>query len=121
MTTSSRPWFRFGLRTLFVAITIMGALSGWAAYQLHWIRQRHAFLESRKGFWVPLAISGSTTPEPAAPRLLWLFGEKGIYYLAIEDKRLKTDGRGYEVLDMGTFRANFEEGQRLFPEAKIYD
>ena len=49
MTAPRRHWFRFSLRTLFVAVT---ALAGWLGYELHWIRERHEVrrvLESRGG------------------------------------------------------------------------
>ena len=43
-TTTTRRWFRFSLRTLFVVVTIVCVLAGWLTYSLNWISQRHAFI-----------------------------------------------------------------------------
>ena len=49
----NRRWFRFSLRTLFVAMTLLG---GWLGYELNWLRERHAMLAAREA-WV---LEGST-------------------------------------------------------------
>jgi hypothetical protein len=49
--TPRRRWFRFGLRTMFVVLTV---ISVWLGWQACWIQQRRAYLEElRIGF--PLA------------------------------------------------------------------
>ena len=94
-----RRWFRFSLRTLFAAVTVLCVVGGWVAYQLNWIRERQAFRESGKivGRW-------GTMHDPDAPGTLWLFGETG------------ESGLGLEVApgDPGSKRA-----QELFPVAIV--
>jgi hypothetical protein len=71
-TKPKRRWFRFGLRTLFVLMTIFGVVSGWVAYQFNWIRQRHEFLLN-KGVIVLAEVPKSDTAWT-----LLLFGERQV-------------------------------------------
>src|ERR1051325_1994022 len=41
----SRRWFRFGLRTLFMLVTILGV---WLGVQVKWIRGRHEAIAHHK-------------------------------------------------------------------------
>ena len=74
-----RRWFQFGLRTMFVVVTLVAAF---LAYQLNWIRKRHRFLvfvdrndhTQVLGEWInPKRPRNSKAPR--APWLLWLIGE----------------------------------------------
>jgi hypothetical protein len=62
--------FRFSLRTLFVTMTVLGCGIAWMAYQLHWIRQRHAFLQREHIVTYP-----PVQAERPLPWSLKLFGE----------------------------------------------
>jgi hypothetical protein len=84
---------RFSLRTLFVAMTVLSCGAGWAAYQLHWIRERHAFLEREHIVTYPLVHA-----ERPLPWSLRLFGESQQFLLGVP----------YEDLD---------RARDLFPEA----
>ena len=44
------PWryFRFSIRTLFVAVTAVGIIVGWLVYQVNWLRQRRAIVNDPK-------------------------------------------------------------------------
>lgn len=66
-----RRWFRFGLRTLFVVVTVFCLFLGGTAYNLNWIRQRHAALSSGRFSGVAYKKADSVR----ALGLLWLVGE----------------------------------------------
>jgi hypothetical protein len=92
-TQMKRPQFR--LRTLFVAITLIGVIIGWVVYQLNWIRQRHIFYDR---FNAPHFFTGYTIEE--CPWSLRLFGEKPQFSLWVPQDRI-------------------DEAKRLFPEAYV--
>jgi hypothetical protein len=58
-----RRRFRFSLRTLFVLVTITGIVSGWMAYQLNWIRERHDFLNRHPQTYI-YPLPGAKCPWP---------------------------------------------------------
>lgn len=68
MNAPKRRWFRFGLRTLFVMVTVVGC---WLGYHLNWIRERHAYLGNS-------AAVHSRGSAAAAPLSLRLLGEDGV-------------------------------------------
>jgi hypothetical protein len=118
MTAPRRRWFRFtfGLRTLFVLVTVLCVVpGGWVAYQLNWIRERHAFLDQCKreqsegfGDWSLIAIPNDREFRPMGPMLppdaLRIFGEEG--------------GAGFAVVrDIGP--QQLANAERLFPEANF--
>jgi hypothetical protein len=89
---------QFKLRTLFLLIALISVLSGWVVYQLHWIRERHAFLGRPN--WNAMQ---PPVPPHAAPNLPWslaLFGEAPQDVLAVHE----TDA---------------ENARRLFPESIV--
>jgi hypothetical protein len=94
----NRRWFRFSLRTLFVVVTTVGVASGWVAYQLNWIRQRHAFFNA---YEVPIYTDILTLPKPL-PWSLRMFGEPAHGFVMVEPEYM-------------------QDAARLFPEARIYD
>ncbi len=119
-TTPKRRWLAFTLRTLFVAVTVVGIGLGWVVYQLNWIRQRRAVIAR------PDIISWSRfSVEPLAspPWTLRPFAARGFYTVDLiivdndraivnemdvtaDDRRLTVKERN-DVLELG----------RLFPEA----
>ena len=64
---------RFSLRTLFVLVTIIALPLGWVAYQLNWIRQRHALNDWAKRHDVKYIFFKDSEYQPSW--VLWLFGE----------------------------------------------
>ena len=82
-TESSRPrrWFQFGLRTMFVVVTVVAVPAAWASYNLNWIRQRHA-AEAAPG--LPRFVSYAareTLHRRSTETLSWglrLFGEQAV-------------------------------------------
>ena len=95
-----RRWFSYSLRTFFVLVTIFGV---WLGVQVKWIKDRRAFL-------VDHPIHGYMPEPPAAPGLLWLFGEEGVYaVVVVTDTRLST----------ATIPPEVAEARRLFPESRL--
>lgn len=119
MATPPRRWFRYSLRTLLIALTLLTMLLGaWANYYVQW---RHARREARA--WInehpiretPRGGLGGGMPDPDRPFpwALALFGEKPepkyIYiYRQYLDERV-----GY--------RNTVEQIRTLFPESYIED
>jgi hypothetical protein len=99
MTAPRRRWFRFAfsLRSLFVVVTLCCC---WLAYQLNWIRQRHAYLKT-SGTWEE-PLNYGPIPEPRPPWPLGWFGERGEIWV----------GR-----PKGMSQADAERVGRLFPES----
>jgi len=96
-----RRWFRFGLSTLFVLVTLAACAARWVQVQMKWIHDRHAVLggdgSDRGGF-------GDPAKAPDAPWPLRWFGETGCYGIAVPQ---------------GTSKEEMERVKRLFPEAKV--
>ena len=112
-TKPKRRWFRFGLRTLFVLVTIFGVGAGWVAYQLNLIRQRHQFLDSvsvalvAENLWQASTISqmsAKLTPKPIS----WV-------------RRVLGDtGTGFIILPPRHDENQIDQANALFPEARIF-
>ena len=106
-----RRWFRFSLRTLFVAVTLLAIPLGWLGYSVHWIRQRHAALAASgpAAGWTTQNMGWEgfpLSPERQAPGLLWLFGELGVSRIHISH---------------GPSDKEVAHLKSLFPEAAILD
>ena len=98
MTTQPRRrWFRlaFGLRTLFVVVTLVAVPLGWLAYSMNWIRQRSHFNAI-------IRYERASSPVPGG---LWLFGERAAASVMLRSNATEAD------------RAVAEN---LFPEAEIW-
>jgi hypothetical protein len=123
ITTVRRRWNQFGLRSLFVIITIAAVAlvaRGW--YRPGWIKDRHAFLEHevlkeedmaphlRSPSFRPLSTPTATPGERMA---LWFLGE---------ERRAKVQVR---VLMKGSIdqdlanRPEVRRARELFPEATV--
>lgn len=82
MMATRRRW-SFGLRTLLLVLTIVGASLGWVGYQLNWIRERHALFNGP----IPDGYGGFDTFAYCqngfvqAPWQLRIFGERGCYQM----------------------------------------
>ena len=95
----NRRRFRFGLRSLFIVVTLVAI---WAAYSANWIRQRREFV--RKTVSDPFHFSIAQFDSAfSAPGLLWLFGESGVESIVLQSPT----------------ESDFAEARRLFPEAQI--
>jgi hypothetical protein len=90
---------RFRLRTLLIAIALLAVPMAWVGWQLNWIRQRRALLESRA-----VASHGWGLELPTAPSCLWLFGEDGLGVLALRDT---------------TSNETVMDAKAIFPEADV--
>jgi hypothetical protein len=99
MTPSRRRW-SFGLRTLFVGVTVLAVPLGWFAFQLNWIRERHRALKELQ--ISPITVCGLCQPDPPFP--LGLFGEVSSECLVL----------GREVDETTKLRL-----KRIFPESSI--
>ncbi len=120
-------WFRFSLRTLFVAVTVVGCGLG---YGLNWMRQRHDFLRQRDvsysntDIWIGTELASITAPWP-----LRLLGENGyptINLHLIDDERAEsfswhwTDYESAERTLKPHERGQVNHARRLFPESQVY-
>jgi len=59
-----------------VLVAFISIPMGWVAYQLDWIRQRHAFL--KRPDWEARPVTAVKVPKRSSPRAPWslrLFGE----------------------------------------------
>ena len=96
--------FRFGLRSLFVLMTVICV---WLGCSMNWIRQRHAMRhELGLSLDEPQDIEANSVWVPntkQAPAGLWMFGEQGICYLFVLDTK------------------HLERAEQLFPESEIID
>ena len=61
-------------------LVLMTALALFLGYHLNWIQQRRAVLESDA---VSVSESHDSFHRPAAPGLLWMFGEQGYQTIGI--------------------------------------
>jgi hypothetical protein len=89
---------RYSLRALLVVTTLLALV---LLYHLDWIQQRRTILESGA---VSASESHDSLPRPAAPGLLWMFGEQGYQTIFINGD------------------SNHEEAERLyalFPEGQV--
>ncbi len=96
---SFRPRLRFSLRTLFVLVTICGALAGYVGWQWRIVQERNATL-SLYGIDVDRCVYPSTH-QPSVPWIRRLVDDEGFSQIGIADP---------EAL---------ERVRQVFPEAKI--
>ena len=104
---SKRRWFRYSLRTLFVAVTILGV---WLFPQLKWILDRHAALAwvgTQAEHWQKLPVSQRAYFGVAAPWQIRMFGEPGVERISV-------------VVESDEVAARQQELERLFPEAEVF-
>jgi hypothetical protein len=99
-----RRWFRFGLRTMFVVVTVVCV---WLGYHVNWMHRRRALLNERN---VAVSFAPARRPPSFA---LWLLGERGATGVF-----LQYDGW------MGAEWSEANEAQKilasqLYPEAQI--
>ena len=119
-SATSRRRFYFSLRTLFVAVTILGLFLGWVGVQLKWMRDRRQALEwmfpcharqlaAESGSLLP-PLKGEyiSHPDTKAPWSLRIFGESGVERIKVYENWLNPDAR-YSVNDL----------RLLFPEAEV--
>lgn len=99
---AERPRFRFTLRAMLVVTTLLCLAM---AYQLHWIRQRHAALADDK--LTAVQILGDAGELAEAPWSLQYFGEQGQPLLIVHGR------------EGDAWLAERKRLARLFPEAEI--
>ena len=99
--------FRYSLRSLLIAITIVGLALGWVTRSNRWIQQRHALL-TLDDFY------GNQSVPPlfkhVAPGGLWLFGERGQHTIRIATESPLSQADRIKV----------HEARRLFPESTLW-
>jgi hypothetical protein len=119
-STPKRRWFRFSLRTLFVAVTVFGC---WLGYQMNWIRQRHVVLKQQnvgkyfdtqgedplQAYPFPIAVANPIN----APWPLWMLGQRGV-------ARIDIIFTGSDVRNLNALEeSEWLRVKRLFPEAEV--
>jgi len=120
LLTLGVPWAirfhpRFSLRTLLIGIALLSIPIGWVAYQLNWIRQRHALLAREDvrlrasgkaaNLWQLMTSGGETAP----PAFLNWFGEMGRRVLHLTVTVSERDEVPDEIV----------LAHKLFPEASV--
>jgi hypothetical protein len=110
-----RHRFRFGLRSIFVTLTLCASVLG---YEAHWVNQRRELINPREP-----KPSVTVTPayarlpigkSPVAPGLLPLFGETAYAEVVVEFP----SGNFANLTPVE--QAEFDRITRLFPEAKVW-
>lgn len=93
---------RYSLRALLAVMTLLAA---WCGYSVDWIRQRDAALDVEHIDVGMVSVTEWMNGPPAAPGMLWLFGEEGYLRICFD------------------INEGWEQEQRrlasLFPEAEI--
>ncbi len=92
-----RRWPRFGLRPMFVVVTVLALFLG---YNVNWMRQRQELIaqvhaaEARRNrtTWETYWNTMNPVEGDGAPGLLWLFDEKGIRRFAVPVSVLAPSG-----------------------------
>lgn len=111
----SRRWFRFSLRTMFVAFTLVAVWLGWNVYI---VRQRtaklaefaadpfHVIVTTRAEYEALYNNNVLKTPMPQVSRIRWLLGDEPVY-------------RIYFPGWLGVSDAEFNATAEMFPEARL--
>jgi hypothetical protein len=99
-----RRW-RFSLRTLLLALTVVAVASGWVANNLAHVWEREAFLRGQRGLAVTHLRMISRRDLSKLPRMWRLLGAEPIDGLGYDEKR-------------GTPQ-DIERLRQLFPEAVL--
>jgi len=98
-----RRWFQFGLRTLFVSVTIFAVWLGW---ELKFIRERAAFLNDWNAIYYGGLMTGKPhLTNPNGPISFWrrMLGDKALIWITLH--RDNVDG--------------IARAKKLFPEAEV--
>jgi hypothetical protein len=112
-TKPKRRWFRFGLRTLFVLVTIVGLFAGWFAYQLNLGRQRRQFLNSNREALLAENLWHQETETHLASQLK----PKPISWIR---RVLGDPGTGFIMLPTKHDQHQVDQANALFPEARVF-
>ena len=74
-----RRWFRFSLRTMFVAVTVLG---GWLGWNIHFVQERQSLRDRLKNTptFREAEVDMSTQPTSIPIWREWL-GDKPVVYL----------------------------------------
>jgi hypothetical protein len=123
----SRRYLRFGLRTLFVLLTLFCVLLGYGA---SWSRQRNAFLAEQRARGAEklrerfaFVRQRRTDVRSFAEVPLVLVGEPLYQALEImiprEEAKIRTDSSGPGLLDILNTQRDYARAKKLFPESKI--
>ena len=83
-TTSRRRWFQFGLRGLFVAVTLSAVFVAWLGYNLNWMRRNAPVVYTNKAVALATQLGPKIMPlMRKSPWPLEWFGEPGFFSLSI--------------------------------------
>lgn len=117
---SNRRWFRFGLRTMFVVVTLVGL---WLGYYLHWISARQ---EAR--LWIATHFIGGSfgyqAKDPSAfPLMLKVLGEKPepLILMNHQPTQVLWLGSPYQYDALDQYHVLLRRVESLFPEAVVMD
>ena len=128
MKVPKRHWFRFSLRTMFVAVTltcvILGIRFGWRP---NWIAQRQEFLADQQADWDDLPSGLRKWQNWGPPHVksragygtkftLWFFGETTLSQIQVP---IMVGNRAIIWSELAE-NPKVQMAARLFPDASIY-
>ena len=117
MTTQPRRrWFRFGRRTLFVVVTIVGVWLGWLVGQIEIVRERKAIVAEFRG--ARRFVAGSLEAwEAERPPL-----EREYEYARVSRVRRFLGDESYTCLDFpaDAHAKVLERAEHAFPESELF-
>jgi hypothetical protein len=118
-----RRWFRFGLRTMFVVVTVLAIPLGWLVWQMQIVRERKAVLKDLQAKASPAEVVdyiGLETHE-RDPELLQLMNGANFDYARVSAIRRRLGDETCAVLAVPeSFDAKLiDRMERAFPEAYL--
>lgn len=107
---------RYGLRTLFVVLTLLCCALGYLGYGLNWARERQQFMRENKQIF--FEWENRKRPARRESRLLSLVGEAPLaaIYVTVPTIAIQPDGSEVQVPDRSNIVSRIK---RLFPEADV--
>jgi hypothetical protein len=120
MQRSRTKWFRFGLRTLFVLLTIACLLAGWTSRQMWIVRERRATLTTLgERFWASAAFDDREWDKNTTEKLVLVHHKDPAFRLS----RLRLwlgDRYVNEIMTQQFLPPDAQELLETFPEADVY-
>lgn len=102
MTVPNRRWFQFRLRTLLVAVVLIGSLCGYVGHEWRIVVARRQWLQQHRQPYVQSMVD----PESEQPTILWVrlvLGDRVYYDMLLDDE------------------SDRERAEELFPEAAVVE
>lgn len=96
-----RRWFQFRLRTLLIAVVLIGSVCAYVAHEYQIVAARREWLKEHPLAGERIAFKVDRSSVPAVPFVRRLLGDEPVPYLFVPH------------------RAEYESTKKLFPEAYL--